>query len=210
MTAPALGDLSDALVAAAPTLDPEGRSIAGTLYRLLAKGQPVADTEIAAHTAIPIDRVAAALASWDGVYRDESDHIIGFWGLTITEMQPHRLQVDETQLYAWCAWDTLFLPATLNAEILVESKDANSGDTVTLTVTPDRVTKRSHEHMVVSFLLPNGPFTDDVIQSFCHYVNFFTDTQSARPWLDTHENTFAVPLDEAFELGQRWNAARQL
>lgn len=210
MTTPALADLSDALVGAAPNLDTDGRAIARTTYRLLAKGEPVADSAIADQTGLTVEQVSSALESWGGVYRDKDNQIIGFWGLTIAEMQPHRLQVNGVNLYAWCAWDTLFLPAVLDAQVSVISKDANNGQTVILTITPDAVTERSHREMVVSFLLPTQPFSDDVIQSFCHYVHFFTDRQSARPWLDAHENTFAIPLDEAFDLGRRWNAARQL
>lgn len=210
MTTRTIADLSDALVDAAPTLDADGRAIARSAYQLLAKGEPVADRAIANQTGLTVEQVAPALESWGGVYRDGNNDIIGFWGLTIAEMPPHLLQVNRVNLFAWCAWDTLFLPAVLNAEVSVQSKDANSGETVTLTITSQGVTERSHGQMVVSFLLPTRPFPDDVIQNFCHYVHFFTDPKSTRPWLDTHKNTFAIPLDEAFALGQRWNTARQL
>lgn len=37
-----------------------------------------------------------------------SGRIIGFLGLSLTET-PHRLEVGDATLYAWCAWDALFL-----------------------------------------------------------------------------------------------------
>ena len=210
MKTPALTELADALAAAAPTLDGDGRAIAKAVYKLLAKGTPITDADVAAETGIALEQVVSTLDSWGGVFRDRDQRIVGFWGLTVTEMPPHRFHVFDADLYAWCAWDTLFLPAVLDATATVESKDPSSGETVTLTVSPDGITKRSHDQMVVSFLMPEGEFTDDVVQSFCHYVHFFTDPQSAGEWTETHEHAFVVPLDEAFDIGQRWNQARQI
>lgn len=210
MKAPALTELSDALSAAAPTLDADGRTIAKTIYQLLAHGAPITDTDIADETGLSVEQVVSTVDSWDGVFRDDERRIIGFWGLTVTEMPPHHLQVGGAELYAWCAWDTLFLPAILDATAHVQSTDPNNGETITLTVTPDRITERSHDQIVVSFLMPEDDFSDDVVESFCHYVHFFTDAPSAKQWTDTHQNTFAVPLDEAFDVGQRWNAVRRI
>lgn len=210
METPALAELADSLAAAAPTLDADGRAIAKAIYALLARGVPTTDEQIAAETGIPLDQVASKVASWNGVFRDRDQQIVGFWGLTVTEMPPHRFRVGDANMYAWCAWDTLFLPGILDTTADVHSTDPNSGETVTLTVTPDGITQRSHDQMVVSFLMPEGEFTDDVVQSFCHYVHFFTDPQSAKNWTATHDHTFAVPLDEAFDIGQRWNQARRI
>src|SRR5262249_41893261 len=153
------------------------RKIARAVYRKLALGSPVRDTKVAAEVGIPIEDVRATLDGLSGVYRDENDSIIGFWGLSIAEM-PHRLLVNQVNLYAWCAWDTLFLPAILNAVARVESKDPANGQTIRLTVTPEGVSEQSHPEIAVSFLVPNGPFEGDVIMSFCHYVHFFTDAKS--------------------------------
>lgn len=98
----------------------------------------------------------------------------------------------------------------LAADAHVQSVDPHSGETITLTVTPDSVIERSHERIGVSFLTPDKSFDADVITSFCHYVHFFTDADSAAPWLAAHDRTFLIGLDEAFELGRRWNIARGL
>jgi alkylmercury lyase len=202
-------DLSAALIAAAPTLDDDDRRLARALYRNLATGEPVTDDALAKAVNRQTNDVRATLASWPGVYRDDADRIIGFWGLALVEM-PHQLNVNGRQLFAWCAWDTLFLPAVLNATARIESRDPHNGNTVRLTVDPDRIADRSHPNMVVSFLVPQEPLAGDVITDFCHYVHFFTDTQSASAWTAVHDGTFAVALDDAFELGRQWNPARGL
>jgi alkylmercury lyase len=79
-----------------------------------------------------------------------------------------------------------------------------------LTVTRDGVSEREPESVVVSFLAPHGPLTHDVITTFCHYIHFFVDRASAAAWAAAHEGTFVLDVDDAFELGRRWNAARGL
>jgi alkylmercury lyase len=209
MTSITIEQLSAALIAAAPTLDAADRRLAGAIYRTLARGEPVTDETLATTTNRSIHDLRSTLASWPGVYRDNSGCIIGFWGLALAAM-PHALQVDGTRLFTWCAWDALFLPAVLDTEARIESRDPRNGQTVRLTVGPDLITDRSHADMVVSFLVPEALFTREVITDFCHYVHFFTDTHSASAWTAAHDGTFAVDLDEAFELGRRWNAARGL
>jgi len=209
MTKPSLNDLAEALVGAAPVLDERGRRIAGTVYRALGRGIPVWDDAVAIEAQVPIDDVRSALASWPGVFRDADSGIIGFWGLALPEM-PHTLDVNGVRLHAWCAWDTLFLPGVLAADAHVQSVDPQSEETVRLTVTPNSVSERSHERIGVSFLTPDESFEADVITTFCHYVHFFTDADSAAPWLVAHDRTFLIGLDDAFELGRRWNIARGL
>ncbi|MBF6557706.1 MAG: alkylmercury lyase [Acidimicrobiales bacterium] len=202
-----LHDLTDALIAAAPVFRGDDQLLARAVYRTLARGKPVTDADLATTTELPIDQVQAVLAGWPGVFRNADNNIVGFWGLALLEM-PHALTVDGAELYAWCAWDTLFLPAVLKATAEVHSADPSSGEPVTLIVTPNEVKERSHERIAVSFLSPGSPFEAGVIESFCHYVHFFTDPESAAPWVSSHDGTFLIGLDDAFQLGQRWNAAR--
>ena len=61
------------------------------------------------------------LAVWPGVFLDEAQRVIGFWGLALPEMQ-HRYRVGERQLYTWCAWDTVFITPILNQVAEVESR----------------------------------------------------------------------------------------
>jgi alkylmercury lyase len=120
----------------------------------------------------------------------------------------HSLVVDGVQLYAWCAWDTLFLPAVLETEARVRSVDPNDGAPVRLSVTPAGVRSCEPESVVLSFLVPDGPLGEDVVTTFCHYVHFFVSPASADAWTAAHDGTFMLGLDDAFDLGRRWNAAR--
>jgi Alkylmercury lyase len=114
------------------------------------------------------------------------------------------------RVYAWCAWDTLFLPQVLQVTARVHSVDPQNGKTLDLTVSPQRVIRRSHNDMVVSFIHPNEACREDIVANFCHQVYAFTDPDSATTWVDAHPGTFFVSLDDAFNLGQHWNRARGL
>lgn len=178
-------------------------------YRLLARGEPAAPVAIADAASVPLEQAEQSLHSWPGTFFDGAGRVVGFWGLTVNRLEPtHQIDVDGRTVYGWCAWDTLFLTHALGTQTAVESTDPQSGETVRLTVTPEGVGSHHPEGAVVSFLLPNGPFGPDLVQSFCHYVHFFASPESARRWAADHPGTFLLSVDEAFELGRLTNQLR--
>jgi hypothetical protein len=44
--------------------------------------------------------------------------------------------------------------------------------------------------------------SEDVINSFCHYVLAFASLDAADEWVAKNPGTFVLSLDEAFELGR--------
>jgi alkylmercury lyase len=199
--------LATAVASAAPDFDEEQQRIAIELYRRLAEATPAPATEIAERAGVSVERVEIALSSWPGVFKDGDGRVIGFWGLTVNKLSPtHRLEVEGRELFAWCAWDTLFLPGILGATARVESVCPTTGDTISLTVAPKGVVQTSHPGAVVSFLTPDQGFDADVIQSFCHLVHFFALREAGEAWTAERPETFLLSLDDAFELGRRVNA----
>jgi alkylmercury lyase len=199
-----LESLATAVATAAPDFD---ERIALEVYRRLAEGSPAPASDIAQRAGASAERVEELLASWPGVYLDEAKNVIGFWGLTITKLSPtHRVRVDGRNLFAWCAWDTLFLPGILGANARVDSACPTTGETISLVVSPEGVVETSHPGAVVSFRTPDRNFDADVIQSFCHFVHFFASHEAGEAWTAEHPGTFLFSLEDAFELGRRVNA----
>src|SRR5256885_1270529 len=193
-TQPDIEALSEHLLRVFPVLDPTGRRLSLSLYRELARGGPVSPSSLADRVEMPAEAAVRQLRSWPGVYYDGEQRVIGFWGLTIAPM-PHRLRVSGRELYTWCAWDTLFLPALLDTTLDVESTCRASGDPVRLRVTTRGVESAQPAGLVVSFLLPDAEAMNvSVITSFCHYVHFFRSRDAARPWLDQQPDTFLLPV----------------
>ncbi len=207
-TQPDIEALSENLLRVFPALDPTGRRLSLALYRELARGAPVSLPSLADRVEMPAETAVRQLRSWPGVYYDGEQRVVGFWGLTIAPM-PHRLRADGRELYAWCAWDTLFLPALLGTSVEVESSCRATGAPVRLTVTPHGVESAQPAGLSVSFLLPEAEAMNaNVITSFCHYVHFFSSREAAQPWLDEHPETFLLSLADAYEFGRRMNRYR--
>ncbi len=209
---PTSTELVDALGVAGGVLDGTGRRIALATYRLLAAGSPVSNEQIADAADAGIDEVEERFAEWAGVFRNRDDAVVGFGGLAIAPLDPEYRLRDEAGGdvgYAWCAWDTLFLPTLLGQTLQVAATDGLTGDEIRLTVTPDGVNGVTASDTVVSFLAPVGPWEADIVTAFCHKVIFFANQANADEWITRQtDQLFTLSVDDAFAVGQRWTAAR--
>jgi alkylmercury lyase len=203
---PTVTELADALTAAVPAFDDQERQIVLATYRLLGEGSPVTDQRVATVVRSPVDDVARRLRQWSGVFRNDDGAIVGFAGLAIDALDPeYRLQRSDVPqpVYAWCAYDTLFLPARLGQTLEVTAADGHTGERIHLAVAPDGVRRTEPSDVVVSFLVPDGPFGADVIGSFCHKVLFFANSHNAANWIAAQrDELFSLCVDDAFEVGR--------
>jgi len=195
--------LANAIAAAAPTVDERERRIAVSLYELLAQGDPVTPAALAARAGAAEAAVEETLDGWPGVFRDDQGHVVGYWGLAIPKMD-HRFHAEGGRpIYAWCALDPFLIVPVIGRAARVESKDPVTGETITMTVMPDGVEDVSPPSAVVSFLVPDKPFDQDVIQSFCHYVLNFASRDSAEQWASQRDGIVLLPVADAFQVGRR-------
>ena len=196
-------DLTEAISAATPVLDTDGQRIVMGTYRQLAKGEPVTSDAIARAIDVPVGRVDEALRSWPGVYRDGEGQVVGFWGLALAALEPeYRFLIDGKTSYAWCALDTLFIPAFLGKTVRVEATCGVTGNRVSLVIAGNGVSELKPAGAVVSMVIPDGPCGYDVIESFCHRVLFFASEEAGRSWVGEHQGTTLLSVQEAFELGR--------
>src|SRR5918995_3532397 len=128
--------ITERLVCCAEDLDRTDQRLQLALFRLLAMGEPVEPARLVCELGVERSDVIARLGRWHGVHTDDQGRIVAFQGLSIVEA-PHRLRVDGRTLYAWCAWDTLFLPELIGRPSDVESDCPSTGATVSLRVGPD-------------------------------------------------------------------------
>jgi alkylmercury lyase len=199
--------LARELTAATPRLSEREQHLFHTLYRLLAAGQPVEPSALAESARLPIDAVRSALERLPGLYTDDRQRVVGFLGLSIGPM-PHRMRVNGQTIYAWCAWDTLFLPELLAATAEIESRCPFTGQRITLTVEGTQVTSRDPAEPVLSFLHRDQPFDADTIRTFCHYVHFFANPDAAANWTADREGAFTLSLADGSEIARLTNRAR--
>ncbi|MCH7736484.1 MAG: hypothetical protein IH872_03680 [Chloroflexi bacterium] len=178
------------------------------MFRTLAQGGPVTQ-EMTAKAAREsgISYEAADQFLRQMTERDSNDNIIGLMGLSLNQDWAHRLTIGDRSFRTWCAWDTLFLPAILGEEVMVESDSPVSGETVRLTVTPNEVLSVSPEGAVVSIatLDPEAdglPSVEAIWGNFCHQVFFFPSMEEASEWARGKSNIELVSVAEGFELGK--------
>jgi alkylmercury lyase len=142
------------------------------------------------------------------VYYDGEERITGYWGLALPQMA-HRFLIDGKTLYAWCAWDTLFIPELLGQTVRVESNCPETRRRIRLTVAPQGVSDLDPPGAVMSLLTPEATkVRENVVANFCHYVHFFHSAEAGENWISEHPGTFILSIEEAFALGKGKNAAQ--
>jgi alkylmercury lyase len=198
-----LRDLADAIGAAAPGTSDQDRRVAVAVYELLTDGSAVTAAAAAARAGVDQRAVDERLDAWPGVFRDEQGRMTGFWGLALAEMD-HRFRAEGGKpIYAWCALDPFLVVPVISRPARTVSQDPVTGETITMTVTPDGIRDLSPATAVTTLLQPDGPFGHDVVESFCHYVLNFASRQSAERWAAGRQDIVVLPVADAFEVGLR-------
>lgn len=182
-----------------PANHPEGfADLLVALLRGLAKGKPVSRDELAAALGWTPNSVAAVLEQTPSTEYDEEGNVTGY-GLTLNETT-HVFEIDGNLLYTWCALDTLIFPALIDKPARVCSRCPVTGETISLTVTPDEVRHLEPAGAVVSLVVPAA--SSDIRGSFCCHVHFFASASAADDWLTRHEGAEIINVPDAFVLGQ--------
>ena len=93
------------------------------------------------------------------MFWDDRGRVPGMRGLALAEMA-HRIRRAGTGLYAWCAWDPLFL-ARVIGDLQVATANPVTGEAITYRSGEDgAITGASHPGSVLSFLRPGRPWGD--------------------------------------------------
>ena len=202
-----VAEVAEQLACCAENLDEVDRHPQLALFRRLAEGDPVEPSRLAADVGLETAELIARLGRWPSVHVDDDGRIVAFQGLSIVET-PHRLGVDGRTVYAWCAWDTLFLPELIGRPAAIESTCPTTGQTISLRVEPTGLRDVSPEQAALSFLLPGSRCGNDTIESFCRYIHFFASHEAAEAWTARHAATFVTSIKDGFDIGRRTIAAQ--
>ena len=144
---------------------------------------------------------------------DETNQIIGAMGLSLGE-HPHRLSVGEVSLSAWCALDTLYLPAMLQQTVTITSPSPVTHQPIQLRVSPTRVEEINPSDAVVSLILvdpsqENMATVQAIWGTFCDHIYFFATRDEAEQWAkgrDDQNNIAILTVEEGFaRAGQIWS-----
>lgn len=207
MAARSIPELAQLLACCAEELDLADQEAQLALFRLLARRGPVEPADLAREIGADASDAVARLRRWHGVQTDGAGRIVAFQGLSLVETS-HRLRIGGRQLYAWCAWDTLFLPELIGASAEIESTCPATGAPIALRVGPQGPADASPPDTVLSFLLSDGRFGEDSIAGFCNFIHYLASPDAAEQWTAERPGTFVISIEEAFEIGRRTNAGQ--
>ncbi len=173
--------------------------------RALAEGHPVSAQRLGADLGLPVEQVAAIIGQLGsaGVEVDEEGCLVGVV-LTLNPT-PHRFRVKGKDLYAWCALDTLFLPAYLEETAQVESTCPVTGETIRLTITPMGVAEYNPASTVVSLVDPSKVSccsTRGPQSAVCSQMHFFRSREAAETWQIDHPGVVICTVEEAYRVAQ--------
>lgn len=173
------------------------------IVRQVAQGRPLTPEQVDQHIAeLGIAPDAAHQSLWEVTERDAAGNIVGAFGLSQSD-HPHRVVVAGVPLSAWCAMDTLFLPALLQQTITIESPSPVTHQPIRLQVSPTRVEEVSPASAVVSFVLADPSratltSVEAIWGAFCDNIHFFATRDEAEQWIAGRDDLTILTVDESF------------
>jgi alkylmercury lyase len=178
---------------------PEPFRVALPLWRLLARGKPVALEELASALHRSLQETQTLLQTWDH-HLDDEGHIVAA-GVSLAPTA-HQFHLDELVLYTWCALDALSYPAVLGRSARVISTCPVTGQEIRLTVTPEAILDLSPASAVVSVRLSGEDVDTSTIQEDVCNEGFFFVSHDVASTLPSRHSLALLSVEEAAELGR--------
>ncbi len=176
--------------------------------QLLANGQPVSAEKLASTSHLSLADAHDTLAQLNqcGCELDTHGNLLG--AVLTLNPTPYHFQVNGQRLFAWCAMDTLFLPALLGQTAQVESTCPATNTKIRLTITPAGIEAVNPPETAISVVIPGvTPSCQAGAKSgpqgpICSAMHFFSSYEAASPWLIAHPGTIILTMDKAWHLAQ--------
>ena len=176
------------------------------IYPALAEGRPLTAQEVSESSGIPVRSVETVFRHMrrTGADFDDEGKLIGN-ALTLRPT-PHKFTVDGQKLYAWCAVDTLFLPALVGKTAEVESTCLATGEPVRLTISPSGIEAVDPAETVVTVTIPGVSAACEPGQgkggecASCQSMNYFVSRAAAERHLGPEADVAILDVETAWQL----------
>jgi alkylmercury lyase len=197
-----LADLIEILNSRKTVFTAESAQLSLQILGLLAEAQPVTPEHLAEKSGQNVEFIRSNFAALQncGCEINEQGALIGN-ALTLTPTR-HRFRLKNHDFYAWCALDTLFLPALIKQTAEISSTCPQTGEIVQLTVSPDRIEAVNPSETALSIVFSSG-CTSGINGSFCGQIHFFFSAAAAHQWVKGRVDFAVLSLSEAFEVAQK-------
>lgn len=169
-----------------PTVDLLARSSAGAAlvrraaFTLLRRGRPASQQALAEATGLAVEAVRVALDELAAVGTATVMHreVVAAGGLSVMPAA-HRLRLDGVELWTWCAFDAIGIPAALGVDAVAITRCPTCGSVLEITL---RRGAPPADSLLVGWL-PDRPCAN-VQVDFCPEANLFCSEGHLRRWRD--------------------------
>lgn len=209
MTTPTVAELLDAWTSRSATTrvgETDNRHRAA--LRLLAEGEPVEPADIASATGQPVADVQTWLARMAaaGYEIDEEGRLVGA-ALTLRPTT-HQIRVRGNDLYAWCGFDTFFLPILLQEPAAISSTCPVTGRAIKLDLGANA--ELLNVQPATTMVAIVGPAVLDACDkagptsAICTQMPLLADPEAAEHWLQDRPGVAIVDVDTAATLARAY------
>lgn len=189
---------------------PELQRLSVTLYRLLARGAPLARAELALACELTEERLDQQFSQLlpTSLETDDRGAIVAFGGLSLRPTR-HQFVAARTKLYTWCVFDALFLPQILNKPATLVTRCPILQKELIVELAPGRLRVAEPTDCVMSIMAPDREACcSNLRRAFCDRVNLFVDRAAFAQWSSGNNNSDWITLAEAQLLARRRNELR--
>lgn len=190
---------------------PEFVAVYQQILQSIASGHPLPINAILNTPPLSKDSISAVLETLknNGAGINAKDEIDSYI-LSITPT-PIQFNVNNNDLFAWCALDSLFLPGLLDAEAEIKAICPATQTPITIEISPTKILSSSSQGVHLSVMVPgySTAFDDDQVCGFdgavCGKIHFFVSQEAANAWIGNRNDVTSLSLEDAWTLGnQAW------
>jgi alkylmercury lyase len=188
-----------------PNLKKEERQISKFLYQKLALGRSVPIETIANELQKPIQDIQDHLKQMAYVEYSAASEISAYRGVTLNQTK-HNVFHNNSKIYTWCAFDTLFLADLLAKPVSISSNCPTCFKAIACKVTDHDLTNFKSTDIVMSFIIPNKvDICEDLQNAFCCKVHFFCNEQCGSEWINLSSEIGFFDLADSLVIAQERN-----
>ncbi len=167
----------DGLIDLLPRLNKDCRDLSQLLYFELAKGKAVTLQHLKSISGYSDARLITLLSQLNYLQYNDDRSIVAYRGITLTPTQ-YRIEIDflteKTIVFAWCAFDSLFLADLLKQDITVFAECPSCHQAINLALANKKTFDSTKYPLYMSFILPSRDnYNEDLANSFCGNIHFF-------------------------------------
>lgn len=168
----------------------------------LAQGQPATAEALAAQTGYTLELVQRTFDQMKiDCYEFNSEGALIGAALTLNATR-HHIYINDYHLYAWCAIDTLFLPAQIGQNAIIQSTCPVTSKTIHLEVSPEGIQSVSPDGIAISVVVSDC-CTVGREGSFCGRIHFFANHEAATTWAMGIEDIAIFNLADTYEIARQ-------